>query len=418
MNNHSLRFNAAELYEVTCMKRRQWAKFLISRERWQRQWGDIKDIIDLIFSSNLPRLVVSLFLVCLLGGTAILVFENGEAGFGSVLDSMWWALVTMTTVGYGDKVPMSLGGRLLASFVMLSGVAIVSLFTATVSSLFVAKKLREERGLQKVFFKDHFVILGWNASGLEAVETLINWENPEGDTSIVLVSDLSQELIEEYQQRFTAGNLTFLKGDYTGTAVLNRAQVADARAVLILPDSGQSPEIADERTVLATLAVKSVSPRAKVLVQVIRRQSEGHLRRAGADKVIIADKYTGQLLANCAVAPNISRVLDSLLDVGHGPYFKSLKLSKESVGWTFEELSRRLKRTQNCILVGFVTEESILQVDDILSADISSVDAFIQKKLLQAGHSPEELETAFINLNPPLDYKVKENDYAIVVVGR
>lgn len=152
---------------------------------------------------------------------------------------------------------------------------------------------------------------------------------------------------------------------------------------------------------MATLAVKSLSSRVRVFVQVIRRESEGHLRRAAADQVIIADKYTGQLLANCAVAPNISRVLDTLLNVAKGPYFKSMKPPGKFVGSTFEDLSLHLKRSQNCILVGFVTEESILRVDDILSDDISSVDAFIQKKLLEAGHSPEELETAFVNLNPP-----------------
>ena len=272
--------------------------------------------------------------------------------------------------------------------------------------------------MQKILYHDHYVVLGWNVSGTEAVETLLHRHSRKLENKIVLINDLNAEEIEELQQRFKEGNLTFLKGDYTGTAVLNRARVEYARAVLILPDRGLDTETADERAVLATLAVKSVNSKVKVFVQILRRESESHLRRAGVDRVIVADKYNGQLLANCAVAPNIPIVLDSLLSISRGPSFTSVKPPKEFIGSSFEEYARYLKREKDCILIGFVTEESILGVEDILSDDISSVDAFIQKKLLRAGRSPEELETTFVNLNPPFDYMVGENDFAIVVGGR
>jgi hypothetical protein len=97
---------------------------------------------------------------------------------------------------------------------------------------------------------------------------------------------------------------------------------------------------------------------------------------------------------------------------------KSIKLPAEFIGKTFEEISKFLKTKENAILMGFVTGESILCVDDILSHDISSVDDFIQRKFRQAGLSPEELETTQINLNPPLDYKMRENDLAVIIGGK
>jgi voltage-gated potassium channel len=57
---------------------------------------------------------------------------------------MWWALQTVTTVGYGDITPTSLVGRILASFVMLEGIAFLSIVTAAVTSTFIARAAREQ----------------------------------------------------------------------------------------------------------------------------------------------------------------------------------------------------------------------------------------------------------------------------------
>ena len=334
-----------------------------------------------------------------------------------MLDSIWWSLVTMTTVGYGDKVPVTPGGRILAGFLMLSGIAVVSLFTATISSVFVAKKLREERGLQNVFYNGHLVVLGWNDSGHELVQTLLNQEHHAVTNRIVLINKLTPEETEELQQVFKSGDIRFLKGDYTGTAVLNRAKVNDARAVLILSEQDLPPDAADERTVLATLTVKSMNSRVKVYVHLRQRGSEGHLKRAGADRVIVSDKYTGYLLANCAAAPNIPQVIDRIMGIGSGVMLKSMGAPKGYVGKTYGELAEHLKKTRNMLLLGFIAGENILRVDDILSDDISSVDDFIKRKFMEAGRSPEELETTYVNLNPPQDYQIRANDLAIVLGG-
>ena len=56
---------------------------------------------------------------------------------------MWWALATMTTVGYGDIVPQDSVGRVIASFLLLGGLALISVVTATITSGFVARAQRE-----------------------------------------------------------------------------------------------------------------------------------------------------------------------------------------------------------------------------------------------------------------------------------
>jgi voltage-gated potassium channel len=55
----------------------------------------------------------------------------------------WWAIQTVTTVGYGDAVPQNTGGKVVASFLMIGGLSLISILTATITSSFVAR--REEK---------------------------------------------------------------------------------------------------------------------------------------------------------------------------------------------------------------------------------------------------------------------------------
>jgi voltage-gated potassium channel Kch len=74
-------------------------------------------------------------------GVLIRILDSDE--YPSVGVGMWWALQTVTTVGYGDVTPTHLAGRLVAAAVMLQGVAFVAIITAAVTSTFVARATRE-----------------------------------------------------------------------------------------------------------------------------------------------------------------------------------------------------------------------------------------------------------------------------------
>ena len=83
-------------------------------------------------------------LTVVVAGTLIRVFDSKE--FHSFGDAFWWALQTVTTVGYGDIVPKDVIGRIIGAVVMLQGIAFITVVTAVITSIFVERAHRERLG--------------------------------------------------------------------------------------------------------------------------------------------------------------------------------------------------------------------------------------------------------------------------------
>jgi voltage-gated potassium channel len=87
-------------------------------------------------------IVVATFAVVVGAGVLIRVIDSSE--YEDVWVGMWWALQTVTTVGYGDVTPTHVSGRLVGAVVMLQGIAFIAIVTAVITSTFVARAAREQ----------------------------------------------------------------------------------------------------------------------------------------------------------------------------------------------------------------------------------------------------------------------------------
>ena len=86
-------------------------------------------------------IVTATTVVVIAGGVLIRLLDHGE--YSDVWVGMWWALQTVTTVGYGDVTPKNPSGRIIAAFVMLQGIAFLAITTAAITSTFVARASKE-----------------------------------------------------------------------------------------------------------------------------------------------------------------------------------------------------------------------------------------------------------------------------------
>ena len=78
-------------------------------------------------------------------GTGLLMTVVDRENFPSIGAGLWWSVQTVTTVGYGDNIPMNLAGRLAAVLVMLLGISFLTVITASITSTFVARSRREQK---------------------------------------------------------------------------------------------------------------------------------------------------------------------------------------------------------------------------------------------------------------------------------
>ena len=90
-------------------------------------------------------------LLVVFGSLAILHLESGSGNIDSAGDALWWAFVTVTTVGYGDHYPITPTGRILAGFLMVAGIGLFGTFTAYAATAFLAPgEQRQEQELDRL----------------------------------------------------------------------------------------------------------------------------------------------------------------------------------------------------------------------------------------------------------------------------
>jgi voltage-gated potassium channel len=111
---------------------------------------------------SLFRVLIAAAATLFLGAWLVLLFEEKAKGSNihSYPDALWWAIVTVTTVGYGDRFPVSAGGRSVAVILMLVGIGLIGVLTATVASVFI----KEHTDANKEEFKKGHADLGQQLS--------------------------------------------------------------------------------------------------------------------------------------------------------------------------------------------------------------------------------------------------------------
>jgi len=89
-------------------------------------------------------IVIATATVVVVGGVLMRVFDHDE--YSNVWVGMWWAIQTVTTVGYGDVVPGSTAGKVIATFLMLGGLSLFAVVTGAITSAFVAQRQKDIPG--------------------------------------------------------------------------------------------------------------------------------------------------------------------------------------------------------------------------------------------------------------------------------
>jgi len=378
-----------------------------------KKFSTIKQVLRILKGNQIFQMTVAILIVINVTAAIVYFFEhrsNAEQ-YKNYGDALWWSIVTVATVGYGDIVPKTELGRIFASLTILSGVILISLFTATISSVFVARKIKESQGLQDIDFTQHTLICGWNAQVEDVLRIFDRYQVKQ--MQVVLVNEAPPEKIEAVINAFQNIEIKFVRGDFSRETILNRANVKFAADAIVVPDTGSLG--ADEKTLLSILTMKSLNPKLKVCAHILNKENRQHIKRANADEVVVSDQHTAFFLANNILYPGAAQVASEMLDCERGNDVHRIAVPEIFIGKTFGELFIDFKRSKNWTILGLVNEEETVNLSDILSHDTSAIDAFIERKFREAGINVAEKSGARVNVNPPFDYILQKKDIAVIL---
>ena len=354
-----------------------------------------------------------LFIVMIIGGVVIMYLEAGSITEKET--PFWWAIVTMTTVGYGDFSPSTPEGRLFAVFIMFAGIALVSLLTASISSIYVAKRIREDKGLEKINISDHIVLCGWNQNAESIIDSLRNLSEKDS-LHLVLVNDIHEDIVNHLRNKYKDIDLHFVAGDFTSEEILKRASIEDANTIVVIPNiDDEKIGSPDEKTIFATLTIKSISSTVRVVAYLMQRENLTHIRRANVDEVVLSDDFGAYMLASHVMDPGIPQTTKGLLNASSDERLKRVDIPSQFIGRPFDDLFNYFRSTNGSILVGLFSEEENLGIGEVLSADSSALDAFIERKLNEGGISLQEESKVTTVINPKSNFLIEEGQRAIVI---
>lgn len=246
-------------------------------------------------------LLVFIAVVVYLGRDGYTDSGGGDIG---VLDSLYYASVTVTTTGYGDIAAVTESTRLAALLLITPArILFLILVVGTTVEVLTARSrqlILTQRWRQRV--REHHVICGYGSTGQAATDALL----AQGvDRASIVVVDTEADSIDAA----TSAGITAVRGDASRVSVLQQAAIDRARSVVITPNR-------DDTAVLITLTVREFNPTAHIVAAVRVKENLHLLRQSGADAVIDSSAAVGRLLGLATETPSALDVIDDLLDVG------------------------------------------------------------------------------------------------------
>ncbi len=261
-------------------------------------------------------------LLNLIFGFGFYLAEQGVQEGLTLTDSIWWAMVTMTTVGYGDYYPQTLLGRYVISYsCFIVGIGLLGYLVGTVAEIMFERVSRKRKGMMKINENDHVIIC--NCPSTERVLHLVTELRANvryASKVFVLVTDDLDELPDEFRDQ----DLLFIKGNPTREDILLKANVTECDGVIVLaknPDSADS----DAQTFAVGAIVEMISTERKrdikVVTELVSRHNRKMMERARTDGIVSTDGLTDCLMVQEFLHPGLHVVFEQILTNLEGSQF-------------------------------------------------------------------------------------------------
>ena len=296
----------------------------------------------------------------------------------SWIDAVYMTVITMTTVGFGEVVPLNQESKIFTVFLILASVVIMGYALSVITEYILSKNNVEELKQKKMqknidSFKNHVVICGYGRNGKQAARKLL------AHNKQFVVIERNKELEERLQQ----DEVPYIIGNANDDAILIQAGIDRASSFIsALPN--------DADNLFVVLSTRQINSGINIISRASHESSYNKLKFAGANNVILPDKIGGDHMASLVVVPGLMEFIDNLSIVGKSNInieevaVEKLYRDDQSVK-TIRDLD--LRRRTGCTIIGYKDENGEYVVNPEAEMELAA-----NSKIIVLGR-PEQIET-------------------------
>ena len=258
-----------------------------------------------------------------------------QEGKNPAFEALYWLVTTSTTTGYGDYVPVTTRGKIVAIFAMALGVSFLGFILTRITQRIISTNLRDVFGINRTRKKVDYLICGWN----ELSESVYRQIQSRNSHIIIIDPKESPGIIER--------NVQYVKGDPKDALVLEKANIKNTKNAILCMDN-------DSDVILTLHLLRQLNPWVNVVAKINNYEHVKLAEHAGADQVVSPSAIAGRLLSIATEEPYVVKWVLNATTSAAEEEFLEYQVTKESElhQKTIAEASKRMPNTK---IIGFVT---------------------------------------------------------------
>ena len=227
--------------------------------------------------------------------------SNENASIRTYPLAVWYTLVTISTVGYGDLYPVTAAGRMVGVLTIVFSLGYAGYAIGRIQSHVIENNRRKYLGMYGTEFQDHYIVVGWNPVSLTVIRELLS-----AGFRVAILS-LKESDLSEIDTTFHSNKKVFKTfGSYDDPDIYDRLGLERSSGVILVC-------LDDSKTLITSLHLRKKNPHVHIIAHIENAQLKSTIQNAGVTYVVSTHEIIGRMLASAAFEPDVGIILEDLL---------------------------------------------------------------------------------------------------------